>query len=164
MRERRMSGKNAVATWAFLSVSMLLACYQAVEQPSDGGIADARTDGGFIFADSAPPVDPFGDAALALRTRALLQTCRGGPESGCHGDSAADFTATLDPDGGDIVGVASTEMPGVLRVERFHPENSYLFWKVSGDPRIDGGTMPLSTGFDPRIPELVGPWIEAGAP
>lgn len=127
------------------------------------GHGDA-TDGGVVFGDSSL-VDPFGDASLALRTRALFaQTCNGGPESGCHADHAANFTATLDPDGGDVVGVAATEMPALLRVEPYHAERSYLFWKVTGDPRIDGGTMPLGAGFDPRIGALIGPWIEAGAP
>jgi hypothetical protein len=121
-------------------------------------------DGGITFGD-ASFVDPFGDAEAAIRVRALFsQTCSGGPESGCHTDHAANFTATLDPDGGDMIGVPSTEMPGLVRVEPYHSEKSYLFWKVSGDPRIDGGTMPLSTGYDARIAALVGAWIDAGAP
>jgi hypothetical protein len=124
----------------------------------------AAGDGGVEFGD-ASLVDPFGDASLALRTRALFaQTCSGGPESGCHADHAANFSATLDPDGGDVIDITSTEMPSLLRVEPYHPERSYLYWKVSGDPRIDGGTMPLSTGYDARVVALIGPWIEAGAP
>jgi hypothetical protein len=120
-------------------------------------------DGG-LFGDSSF-VDPFGDASLAIRSRALFaQTCRGGPESGCHSDNAANFTATLDPDGGDIIDVPSTEMPGLVRVAPYRPDQSYVYWKVSGDPRIDGGTMPLSTGYDPRIAALIDSWIEAGAP
>lgn len=152
---------------------VLLACVAC-----NGGAApeDAGTDAS-LFGDSST-IDPFGDAAPALRVRALFaQTCRGGPESGCHSSAPANFTATLDPDGGDVVGVPATEMPGLLRVEPYHPERSYLYWKVSNDPRIvpclscpayggsiDGGVMPASTGYDPRIPALIGPWIEAGAP
>jgi hypothetical protein len=133
----------------------------------NGAVAagDAGSDGSSPFGDAGAFVDPFGDASLALRTRALLTlTCSGGPESGCHSDHAANFGALLDPDGGDTVNVASTEAPTMLRVEPYHPERSYLYWKVSADPRIDGGVMPLSTGYDPRIPALIGPWIEAGAP
>ena len=141
-----------------MRVLILLACVAC------NGVA-AQADGGSPFGDAAPPVDPFGDASPELRVRALFsQTCAGGPESGCHSTGAANFTARLDPDGGDVVGVPATEMPGLLRVERFHPERSYLYWKVSNDPRIDGGVMPASTGYDPRIPALIGPWIEAGAP
>lgn len=127
----------------------------------DGGAAD----GWSPFGDGGAFIDPFGDASLGVRARALLaQTCSGGPESGCHSDHPANYGAMLDPDGGDTVNVPSTEMPGLLRVEPFHPERSYMFWKVSADPRIDGGVMPASTGYDPRIPALIGPWIEAGAP
>ena len=115
--------------------------------------------------DAAPFVDPFGDASLAIRTRALFrQTCAGGPESGCHSERAANLTLTLDPDGGDVIDVPSTEMSGVVRVAPFAPDQSYVFWKVEPDPRIDGGTMPLNATFDPRIPALIHAWIEAGAP
>jgi hypothetical protein len=148
-----------------LGLSVALAsvgCNGGVETADAG---DAGAEGGNPFFDAAPLVDPFGDASLALRTRALFaQTCGGGPESGCHTDHAAGWGAVLDPDGGDTVNVASTEIPSMLRVEPGHPERSYVYWKVSADPRIDGGVMPLSTGYDPRIPALIGPWIEAGAP
>lgn len=142
----------------------IVACLALCACGSDAVRSDGGTDA-FSFGDVAPVIDPFGDASLALRARALFaQTCSGGPESGCHSDGAAGFHALLDPDGGDTIGVFSTEMPSVLRVLPFHPEESYVYWKVSGDPRIDGGVMPLSTGFDPRVVALVGPWIEAGAP
>lgn len=124
----------------------------------------AAPDAGCVFCNDAA-VDPFGDAALGLRTRALFGgTCAGGPESGCHFEHAANLGLMLDPDGGDLIDVPSSELPGVLRVVPFDAGASYVFWKVTGDPRIDGGQMPLSETFDPRIPALVGAWIEAGAP
>ena len=128
--------------------------------------ADASEAGctGFCV-DSGPFIDPFGDASLPIRTRALFrQTCAGGPESGCHSEHAANFTATLDPDGGDTINVLSTEMPGIVRVSPFDAGGSYVWWKVTNDPRIDGGAMPLNATFDPRVPTLIGAWIEAGAP
>jgi hypothetical protein len=144
-------------------MSRIVACIAILLSCACDGHGDGA-DGG-LFGDSSSFVDPFGDAALATRTRALFaQTCSGGPESGCHSDHAANFTATLDPDGGDVINVPSTEMPGVVRVEPYRPDQSYLYWKVSGDPRIDGGTMPKSTGYDPRIDSLINAWIEAGAP
>ena len=143
-------------------VIALLGCDEDGSATDAGG--DATSEAG-LFGDAAPLIDPFGDASLALRTRALLaRTCSGGPESGCHADHVAGYGALLDPDGGDTVNVPSTEIPSMLRVVPFQPEQSYLYWKVSADPRIDGGVMPLSTGYDPRIPALIGPWIEAGAP
>ena len=55
-------------------------------------------------------------------------------------------------------------MPPMVRVKPFAPDQSYLYWKVVPDPRIDGGAMPLNFPFDPRIPALINEWIEAGAP
>ncbi len=155
-----------------LSVAFALsaACFTSGDNSNDGG-SDATTEGGdascglFGCVDSGPFIDPFGDASLAVRTRALFgQTCSGGPESGCHSEKAANFTLTLDPDGGDTINVVSTEMPPMVRVKPFAPDQSYLYWKVVPDPRIDGGAMPLNFPFDPRIPALINEWIEAGAP
>jgi hypothetical protein len=123
------------------------------------------------------------DASLALRARATFdQTCTGDPESGCHLVRAGNTTLTLDPTTADydaygLIDIPSSQMPDVLRIAPFHPESSYLYWKVSGDPRVmfDGGnetgTMPLadpndpmSGVVDPCVVALIGPWIEAGAP
>ena len=150
-----------------LGLVALSGCFGAGSGPPDGGPADAAGDRActFICGDGGGVVDPFGDASVMLRTRALfLQTCAGGPESGCHSENAANFKLSLDPDGGDVIDVPSTEMPGLVRVKPFATDQSYLFWKVSADPRIDGGAMPLNAAFDPRIPALIGAWIDAGAP
>jgi hypothetical protein len=141
-------------------VLVLLATGCAADQGSRDGGADAA-----CFCPDASVVDPFGDASLAIRTRTLFgTTCAGGPESGCHSDSAANLMLRLDPDGGDVIDVPSTELPGLVRVKPFAKDQSYLFWKVTADPRIDGGAMPLDQAFDPRIPALLGAWIDAGAP
>jgi hypothetical protein len=64
-----------------------------------------------------------------------------------------------------VVNVRSTERPDLFRVQPFEPRNSYLYLKVLGDGGIEGGRMPLDEVVpDQRIPELVGAWIEAGAP
>ena len=67
-------------------------------------------------------------------------------------------------DGGDVIGVPSTERPELWRVRPFDPEHSYLMLKVSGDAGIDGDVMPVGNGPDSRIVSLVRGWIEAGAP
>jgi hypothetical protein len=95
---------------------------------------------------------------------------------------AGNTTLTLDPTTADydaygLIDIPSSQMPDVLRVSPFHPESSYLYWKVTGDPRVmfDGGNetgaMPLadpddptSGVVDPCVAALIGPWIEAGAP
>ena len=158
-----MRARNAIA--AGVTLTLLLGCFSA-NQPADAGADAGDASTCFFCVDSGPIISPWDtDASLGVRTRALFaQTCAGGPESGCHSEHAANLTLTLDPDGGDVINVPSTEMPPMVRVAPYQPDASYLYWKVSGDPRIDGGVMPLYAPFDPRIPGLVGEWIEAGAP
>ncbi len=148
-----------------VTVVIAVACSQGATQTDGGTDASAEACTGFCNSDASTGIDPFGDASYALRTRALFSTtCAGGPESGCHFEHAENLSLTLDPDGGDVINVPSTEIPSVLRVVPFDAGESYVYWKVTGDPRIDGGQMPLGAQFDPRIPELLGSWIEAGAP
>jgi hypothetical protein len=65
----------------------------------------------------------------------------------------------------NLVNVASAEVPGLMRVVPGDPEHSYLYLKVTGDPRIDGGRMPpISDPLTPPDVELLRSWIEAGAP
>jgi hypothetical protein len=44
------------------------------------------------------------------------------------------------------------------------PDHSYVYKKLACEGGIDGGCMPLSTGFDPKLALLFREWIEAGAP
>jgi hypothetical protein len=124
------------------------------------------------------PIDPCGDASLALRARATFdKTCYGGTESGCHSDHAGNTALAVDPiadyDAYGLINVPSSEMPDVLRVVPFHPESSYLYWKITGDVRRKAGTgiMPLGVSNDedsgsvvPCVVDTLGPWIESGAP
>jgi hypothetical protein len=167
--------RSAVLSCLVASWLTAFACFTAgPEVPDGGGEASADASCGAFGCDVAPSIDPFGDAALPLRIRSLFQgtTCAGAPENQCHAGATGNTTLDLDMDAANysifgLVNVASSELPDVLRVEPFHPESSYLYWKVTGDPRIlDGSlTMPASTDtVDPRIVAMVGPWIEAGAP
>lgn len=63
-----------------------------------------------------------------------------------------------------LVGVASDEVPSLLRVRPDDPDNSYLVRKIEGGPDIVGQQMPL--GGPPLSAEqiaLVREWISAGA-
>ena len=64
----------------------------------------------------------------------------------------------------NIVGVMSTEQPGLLRVAPGDPDNSYLVKKIQGDPDISGMRMPFGR---PALPDelitLVRTWIAEGA-
>lgn len=151
--------KRAVAV--ALGLAFASACARAAAPAQDD--TTAAPDPG--FAGGRPAPDPFdADAGLASRVGTLFSLrCAGGPESGCHGDGAGGTTLDLRAPG-DVIGVASSERPDLLRVKPFDPEHSYLYFKVASDGGIDGSPMPLDQTFDPRIPALVEAWIRAGAP
>ena len=44
----------------------------------------------------------------------------------------------------DLVGVSSSELPSVLRVDPGNPDNSYLVQKIEGAPNIVAAQMPLN--------------------
>jgi hypothetical protein len=179
-----VSPRVVVTVWLGVVAVLPFACFSGDDSgnPDASGDAtvDATSDGacGAFGCDEIVIINPFdSDASLGLRARALLdQTCSGGPERGCHSEFAGNTTLTLDPTAPmystyGIINIPSSELPDVLRVEPFHPESSYLYWKVSGDPRILDGSLimpavdPTTSGtVNPQIVGLIGPWIEAGAP
>lgn len=84
----------------------------------------------------------------------------------CHTGAAAPLGLRLDPSVSwmNLVGVASTEVPALLRVRSGEPDSSYLVWKLEGWPGIVGGRMPL--GLPPLSSQqlaAVRGWIERGA-
>jgi hypothetical protein len=86
--------------------------------------------------------------------------------SGCHVGGTAPFGLELGAGqaAGKIIGVASGQMPSMLRVAPGSAADSYLYWKVSGDPRILGDPMPLSGGpLSAADLALIEDWIDQGA-
>lgn len=86
--------------------------------------------------------------------------------SGCHTGPGAPFGLDLSAgaSSGNVVGVASAEVPGLLRVEPFQAADSYLYMKLIDDPRILGDPMPLSGGpLSTADLTLVQSWIDQGA-
>ena len=65
-----------------------------------------------------------------------------------------------------LVGVSSTERPGVLRVAPGDPDGSYIVHNLEGAPNIVGSRMPRGTG--PYLSSgqmlVIRRWIEQGAP
>jgi hypothetical protein len=104
------------------------------------------------------------DASIGVRASTLLGGCAGGPEASCHG-GGGQVGLHLPDSPPNLVNVPSTEVPTVMRVLPGDPEHSYLYWKITGDSRIDGGRMPL---LAPPLAsgdiEVLRSWIEAGAP
>jgi hypothetical protein len=63
-----------------------------------------------------------------------------------------------------LVGVASNEVPSVLRVKPGDPDNSYLYKKITGAPGIVGGQMPLGqTPLPAATIAAIRQWIANGA-
>ena len=90
-----------------------------------------------------------------------IQTNIFGPicaQAGCHVGASAQQGLMLDSIANsfqDLVGIASTEAPSLLRVNPGNPDNSYLVHKIEGRSTIVGAQMPLNQ------PALSGPQIEA---
>ncbi len=85
--------------------------------------------------------------------------------SGCHVDGAPfGLDMRNGATAGNTIMVQSSEIPSLNRVTPFDATNSYLYMKVSGDPRIVGDPMPA---FAPPLPpqevQLIADWINAGA-
>jgi len=114
--------------------------------------------------------DPAGDmlggeiepTLSSIQEHVFTPTCA---VSGCHAPPAQ-LDLDLSPGNAhaSLVGVASVEQPSRNRVTPGDAVESYLYMKVTGDPRISGDRMPaggapLSAG---EI-EAIRAWIEDGA-
>lgn len=85
---------------------------------------------------------------------------------GCHGANNT-MQMLLLTDGNSatsLVGVKSTEKGSLLRVEKGHPERSYLLRKLLGTGDISGQQMPSGGSLDSAQILIVSDWIADGAP
>lgn len=111
-----------------------------------------------------PVLDPDEEVLLAdvqnqvFTPSCALVDCHTGPDPVLGLDLSAGATAD------SAIGVNAIEMPSLMRVEPFDALNSYLFMKVTGDPRILGDLMPAE---NPELNDadklLIQNWIEQGA-
>lgn len=86
--------------------------------------------------------------------------------SDCHLGAGAQLELDLSAgaSAGNLLGVASTEVPGLLRVEPGNAVDSYLYMKLVADPRILGDPMPASGGpLSAGALNLIETWIDQGA-
>lgn len=111
------------------------------------------------------PVEP---APSFREVESVLAGCRG-----CHEGA----TSVLGLDVSDLahtaVGVAAVEvarggpLAGMRRIEPFHPERSYLVYKMLGEGPIVGAPMGSASAPDVPLPRaqiaIVSRWIAAGA-
>lgn len=113
----------------------------------------------------APPAAPgAGDLApefAAIQAAVfdpICTECHAGPAAAIGMRLSADVSYAM------LVGVASLEMPGLLRVAPGDPDASYLVRKLEGRD-IVGGRMPLGRAPLPQAQiDAIRSWIAQGAP
>ncbi len=64
----------------------------------------------------------------------------------------------------EIIGVTSTQLADLKRVDPGNPEGSYLLKKLRGDSDILKGQMPLDGVLPDEQIEMIREWIAGGAP
>lgn len=88
-------------------------------------------------------------------------------QPGCHVGATAQQGLMLDTEDNsflDLVGINSTELPALLRVDPGNPDGSYLVHKIEGRATIVGAQMPLNQPPLSRAQiEAIRQWIQNGA-
>ncbi len=106
-----------------------------------------------------PPTPTFQDVQASIFTPHCAL-------SGCHVSPGAPFNLDLSAGAayGNVLNVSSAELPAFDRIEPSLAQDSYLYMKVSGDPRILGDPMPaLGPPLSAQKLQLLADWIAQGA-
>ena len=125
-------------------------------------LATAGCGGDGVLEEAMGP--PAGGAPTLTSLQASIFTPKCAID-GCHAGSAPEQGMNLSAGKTYVytVGVASVELPGYLRVAPNDPDASYLYMKVSGDPRILGERMPFGGTISQAEIDAIRAWIAAGA-
>ena len=130
---------------------LLVSCGKLKELPTD------PSGGG-----GGEPIDPTA-TFTRVQNEVFTPTCAA---LGCHDPLGHQENQILTPGRAyaQSVGVASVQMPSLMRVQPGDPTNSYLYRKIIGSG-ITGDRMPQGGPFlsDAQI-KLVRDWIRRGAP
>jgi mono/diheme cytochrome c family protein len=116
--------------------------------------------------ESGPTDPPTSDAGLFAAVQSIFTgNCA---FSGCHAGDAPQQGMNLSAGlaYSNIVGVASHEVPRLLRVAPSDPDSSYLVLKVEGNAGLVGGVgtqMPLGGVLSQVQIDTIRAWIAAGA-
>lgn len=126
------------------------------------GSGEGLDDNGRPVGESGPAM-PLTAEFGSIQQNVFTPTCA---TSGCHIGAAAPQGLRLDEANSFalLVGIASNEVPGLLRVNPNTPDQSYLIQKLEGTAAV-GGRMPLSG--PPFLPQttidVIRQWITDGA-
>lgn len=109
-------------------------------------------------------MSPPGVTLLDVQTQVFGPRCA---LSGCHVGPGAPFSldlSSVSASSASLIGVSSAEVPTFQRVVPGDAADSYLFMKITADPRILGDPMPLSGGaLGAGDIERIRSWIDGGA-
>ena len=109
-----------------------------------------------------PPPSTFDPVFSQVQANVFTPSCA---VSGCHTGAGAPQGLRLDEANsyGLLVGQASSEVPGTLRVAPGDPDNSYLIQKLEGTASV-GAQMPLNAAPLPQSTiDIIRQWITDGA-
>lgn len=116
--------------------------------------------------DDDPPMPIVVDPTLSsIQSNIFTTTCA---TSQCHDSTnpARNLDLSAGQSFGELVNVASTDIPDLLLVAPGKPDSSYLVWKIENNPNIEGQRMPRGTGAaalsTTRI-NVIRTWITDGA-
>jgi hypothetical protein len=109
------------------------------------------------------PTIHFSQDVLRVFTSNGGRSCA---QAGCHSGASPQAGMSLEAANAyaNIVRVASSEQPSVMRVQPGSGDNSYLYQKINGSPGISGSRMPLVGGvLDSADIDKIELWIDQGA-
>jgi hypothetical protein len=122
-------------------------------------VAGCAGDGVILPPPEPPP--PSGPTLSFLQSTIFTPQCS---FPGCHGAPAQQGMDLTDGHTYvNTVGVDAVELQGFKRVDPGHAEDSYLYMKIAGDPRITGDRMPQGGVLTADEIDAVRAWIDAGA-
>jgi len=114
--------------------------------------------------DDTNPSRPLEPTLASIQENILTPSCG---ISGCHAPGTAPFGLRLDDEALSaqlLINVASSEVPALLRVKPFDPDNSYIIHKIEGT-QAGGERMPLKrTPLSVEQIQIIRDWITDGAP
>lgn len=158
-RECRLFG----ALLAACAVSLLAACEVQTYDEAAGafGNGNAPPPPPPDDPDGGVPDDPLEPVFSSIQSKVLTPTCA---TSSCHsgGNPAASLNLEAANSYTMLVGIMSTQEPGLQRVEQGDPDSSYLIHKLTGTATT-GGSMPPSGALPSADIDVIRQWILAGA-
>jgi hypothetical protein len=108
-----------------------------------------------------PPPPAFNATFSDIQANVFTPTCA---TANCHSGANPDEGLNLDNQNSYamLVGIASNQVPGTLRVAPSNPDASYLIQKMENTAAV-GGVMPPGGAIEQSSIDIVRAWITAGA-